>query len=153
MPDLRAAQLAAVGCWARPEALDALPPLDALSFRVAPDELLLLGDAGEELVERAQRALRDGIVLDCTDAYAAWTLAGEDVEEAFRRVSAIRIDRPQLQGLVAQVPAKVVALEADLLVLVPSTLGHHLRERVLQACADLGVRELEPAPLRAKAVA
>jgi hypothetical protein len=154
--ELRPCEVAVVACHARPGALDELAPARALPFRVAPDELLLLAapDAADAVGADAARALAErdagALVLDRSDAFAAFTLGGDGADEAFRRLSAVPLpaERPALlQGLVAHVPARVLALEGSLHVLVPASVDHHLRARVLEACADLAPAERPPAPL------
>ena len=51
------------------------------------------------------------------------------------------------------VPAKVVVLESELLVLVSSALSHHLRERIVAACSDLAPQEVEAAQVPERALA
>ncbi len=161
MLELRRFEVAVIGCYARAKTLEELPmPSGAVRLRVASDEALLVGraEARAALLEAGTGYLAEadsgGLALDVTDGFAAWTLGGEGAEEAFRRLSAVPLpgERPALlQGLVAHLPAKVIA-EADALhVLVSSTVGHHLRERVLAACRDLKPREASPAPLFAPA--
>ena len=141
MLELRPASPSIVRCLARPEELDRLAtPVGAQVCRVAPDELLLIGPPGSagELLE-ACAPLASGLVLGDPDAFAVWTLAGPQAEEAFARLSAIELPggRAFLQGSVAGVPAKVLVEAGRIDVFVSSALGHHLRERVLAACADL----------------
>jgi hypothetical protein len=145
--ELRAVTLRIIGCFGKPPALDRLAEAEGgrsaplLSIRVASDELLLLTD-GQRLagLETELHALDNGsLVLDVTSGYGAWALRGDGRAEAFCRLSAIKLPNPPsvVQGLVAHVPAKVVVSPDTLLILVPSILSHHLRERVLAACADL----------------
>jgi hypothetical protein len=83
------------------------------------------------------------MALDLTSAYATWSLRGDDRLEAFARLSAVPLPEPPavVQGLVAHVPAKVVVRQDELLITVSSVVSHHLRTRVLGACADLAPRE------------
>jgi hypothetical protein len=149
VPELGRADAAILLCLARKEALDALPPQgESHRCRVAADELLLVYLGGSPDVARAQAALEPGggLVLDHTDAFAVWTLAGDDAAEAFARLSAIALpsERPAFeQGAVAGVAAKAVVEDDCIHILVSSALGHHLRERVRAACADLGLRSAE----------
>jgi hypothetical protein len=115
------------------------------AYRVAADEQLLLGARADELLAAAAAA---PLAIDHSDGFAAFVLAGERVEEAFARLAEFPLpaERPAfVQGLVAHVGAKVVVRDAELLLLVPSALGHHVRARVLAACADLGVQEVDGA--------
>lgn len=141
MAELARVDVAAARCLARPEALDALSlPESATACRVAPDELLVLREGGAGLAAALQAGLAaadpHALVLDHSDAFAAFALAGPDAADAFALLSSLPLPdvRPAfLQGAVAGVPAKVVAEPARLLVLVPSTLGHQLAERFAEA--------------------
>jgi hypothetical protein len=122
----------------------------AVPGRVAPDELLLVGGRSRaaETVERATAALAKAdpaaLVVDQSDGWAGWTLAGEP-DEAFARLSELRLpeERPAfLQGAVAGVPAKVILLGAsEIHLLAASPVAHHVTTRILSACRDLGVGE------------
>jgi hypothetical protein len=130
--ELIAAPVRITGCFGRAAELDRLASGAEVSVRVAQDELLLLG--GEPPASIAD----GGLVVDLSSAYAVWSLRGDDRFEAFRRLSEVQLPESGLvQGLVAHVPMKVVVRSHELLVLVPSVLSHHLRERVHKACADL----------------
>jgi len=139
-----------VGCYAAPAALDRLIGAGEFVVRVAPDELLRLGER-DRLAELEARLLaldEHGLVLDISSGVAVWALRGDDRFEAFCRLSDLELPEPSgvAQGLVAQVPAKVVVRTDELLVLVSSVVSHHLRERVLGACADLSPAEVAAAP-------
>jgi len=151
---LAATRASVVGCFAAPEALDTLAAVkDASSCRVAPDEIMLVGEpaSAEELVrvaaELTVRADPDAVVLDATDGWAIWTISGEATREAFARLSAVPLpDEGFLQGSVAHVPVRVIVLPDRLHLLAPAMWREHLRERILHDCASLGVQEVpEPA--------
>lgn len=150
MPELRPLELSAVVCLSAPAELDRLAVARAVALRVARDEVLLVAGPSESarIVAEAVAALaQSALVVDQTDGFAGWTIAGPDAHEAFARLSAVPLPDAlpdALQGLVAHVPAKIFAARDRIDLLVPSTIGHHVRERVLAACADLGPRE-EPA--------
>jgi hypothetical protein len=145
--ELRAVPAEVVGCFGRPAALDRLAEGAELGVRVAPDELLLLSP--EENGTRPGRISKiesllgshdgGGLVLDLSDGFAVWTLFGDQRFEAFGRLSALPLPASPacIQGLIAHVPAKVVVRTDSLLLIVPSVLSHHLRDRVLASCADL----------------
>jgi hypothetical protein len=150
--ELHAVPAKVIGCFGRPEALDRLAkgaegvrrsPL--LSVRVAPDELLLLSESPHVAeLEAELGALDDGsLVLDLSCGFAIWALRGDGRFEAFIRLSALSLPEPPavIQGLVAHVPAKVIVGSDALLLIVSSVVAHHLRERVLLACADLAPSE------------
>jgi hypothetical protein len=160
--ELAQAEALVVSCLAQAEQLDALPPFDgAFACRVAPDELLLVAPASMhlELLGQVAGLLEESdphaLVLDQTPGWSVWSLAGPDVWRAFARLSAIPLPstRPAfVQGTVAEVPGKAIVLADRLHIFVPSPLGHHLRARVLTACADLGPRETEPRALVLEAI-
>ena len=141
MPEVAPAAVSIVRCLARPDALDALEvPAGAFPCRIAPDELIVIGsrEAAGDILAACSRRVEDGLTLDHTDAFAAWLISGPDAGQAFARLSAIRLpdERPAfVQGAVAGVPAKVLAEPDQILVLVPSTLGSHLGERLTEATA------------------
>jgi hypothetical protein len=145
--ELHAISSGVVGCYGQPAALDRLNGNGGRSVRVAPNELLLLvnrsrvGELEAELTAGDPHAL----VVDLSSAFAIWALRGDARFEAFCRLSELELTEAPavLQGLVAHVPAKVIVLDDELVVLVSSSLSHHLRERVLTACRDLGATEVE----------
>lgn len=159
MLELVETRVFALGCFAAPEAADALMRAPgAYACRVAPDEVLLIAEPGasEDLArasaETATAADPDAAVLDTTDGWAVWTLEGSDAREAFARLSAVPLPEEGFtQGDVAHVPAKVVVSKGRerlrLHLLVPAMWSAFLRERILHDCASLGVRRrAEPAP-------
>ena len=143
-------------CHGTREALDALEAttsiperLDAL--RIAPDELLVVGEPGaaEDLVAALGARLSaldpGGLCVDATDGWTVWTLTGEAWPEAFAMLSTVRLqDAGFAQGQVADVPAKVSARSGRVHLLVPSSVEEHVRRRILTACAGLGLREGSP---------
>lgn len=143
---------AVVSCLASRAALDAMAtPAGALALRIADDETMLLAGAGHEpaVVGSARHAL-DGLdppalVVEVTDAWAIWSLQQPQADAAIARLTAVPVPRPQsglflAQGAVCGVTAKLVALPDRVCVMVSSTLSHHLRDRVMQLCADLHPR-------------
>jgi hypothetical protein len=158
--ELHAVPAEVIGCFGRPAVLDQISEAAQLPVRVAPDELLLLSvgatSARPRRMQEIEAALGaqdgGGLVLDLSSGFAIWTLRGDDRFEAFSRLSALELPegassvRPPavLQGLVAHVPAKVVVSSDSLLLIVSSVLSHHIRKRVLVACADLAPSERDP---------
>jgi sarcosine oxidase gamma subunit len=138
--ELHRTSVSAVGCFASAEAAGAtMRTAGAYACRVAPDEVLLLARAGtaakavEAVADEARRRDPDAVVLDVTDGWAVWTLAGSDAREAFARLSALELpDEGFTQGDVAHVPVKVVALGDRVHLLVPAMWGAYLRERILE---------------------
>jgi hypothetical protein len=133
-----------VVCLADAEALDALErPRGSLPIRVAPDELLLIAHPGAaHALERAARTLRgnddDALVMDVSDGWTAWSIAGPGSREAFGRLSMLHLPRAGVvQGDVARLPVKVVADGDRLHLLVPSSWSEHLRERIVALVPDV----------------
>jgi sarcosine oxidase gamma subunit len=136
-----------VACYAEAAVLDTWSaPSDAFAARVAPDELWVIGPrAGRasltRLVEQSLRQIAsDALVVDQTDGWTIWSVEGASASHALARLTIMRLDQRSTalqQGAVAGVPAKVLATTSGYQVLVPAPVGHHLRDRVLEACIDL----------------
>jgi hypothetical protein len=145
-----------VSCFAAPDALDPLvaPSEGVVCCRVAPDEIMLIGQSGlaEDLVDAARGRIAEGdahaVVLDASDGWAVWTLAGSGANEAFRRLSAVDpTDQTYAAGDVARVPARIVSFPGRLHLLVGAMWRDYLHERLLEACRALGGTEgAGPAP-------
>ena len=157
MLELRISEATVVECMAKPGALDALQlPSPAGSYRVAPDELLVIGSGTgrTDLVDAASRTLgRDdpgSLVVDMSDGWSIVSVHGPARDAVLRRLSAVKppATRPAfLQAAIADVPARAIVLDDALHVLVESTVEHRVRARILAACADLAVQEMDAAPL------
>ncbi len=157
MLELRTSNAAVVSCLAAPSVLDGLrPPSAAGCYRVAPGELLVIGPAATRarLTDEATAAVRNedpgALIVDATDGWSVVTITGSAVQSVLTRLTTVKPppSRPAfIQAAFAEVPAKAIVLSDALHVLVESTAAHHVRQRVLAACADLGVREIEPAEL------
>lgn len=155
MLEVAPVDMAVIACLAPPETLDAFPePEGVRSCRISRGELHLVGPGTRRgaVLEAARDHLAgadpDGLAVDVGDGWSGWSVRGEAADEILARLSVLAIpaERPAfLQGAVAQVPAKVLLEEGGMLVLVPSPVGHHLRDRILRAGGDLGV-ELADAP-------
>lgn len=134
-PEITRARAAVIRCFASASALGALetPPGTSV-LRTAPDELLLVGEARDAgaLLAAAQQ-VDDALVVDQSDGWEAFTLAGAGAEEAFRRISAIPLTtlRPSVaQGAVGGVGAKVLAYSDRIVVLVASAVADYFDERI-----------------------
>jgi sarcosine oxidase gamma subunit len=155
--ELQRLDVAVVASLARADVLDRLRLSGAVALRVASDELLFVTALGnvDMLMSAVSAEIGDGgLVVDQSDGFTGWTLRGDDAPEAFSRLSAIPLARTQpafQQGLVAGAPAKILVADGEIHLLVPSPLGHHIRERVLCGCADLAPQEAD-APLAVPAV-
>jgi hypothetical protein len=160
--ELRAVPAQVFGCFGRPAALDQLAAAAEVGFRVAPDEMLLLtlreDDTRAQRFSELESSLGSldggGLVLDLSDGFAVWAVAGELRFEAFSRLSALQLSESPacVQGLVAHIPTKIVVQTDSLLLIVPSVLSHHLRKRVLTSCADLAPSESRDSPSVAASV-
>lgn len=134
MPEVT--RMSVIACHGAPQALDALAAVDAAHVcRVAPDETMLVCDpeaAGLVLGHASGVVVAadpDAVVLDVSDGWTAWTLAGDIARDAFARLSAILLpDEGFAQGDVARVPVKVIALPDRLHLLVPAMWGDYLHE-------------------------
>ena len=135
-----------VACYAAATVLDTWRPAGGHVARVARDELWILGPRADRCAllraaESSLHALAPGaLVIDQTDGWTGWSLTGTAAAHAMARLTVMRLDRHEgelHQGAVAGVPAKVILTESEFRIFVPSPVGHHLRDRVLQACGDL----------------
>ncbi len=115
-----------------PDALDALQvPAGVRAGRVAPDEVLWVGEPGStgDLLAGLQSQLAKlgnrAAVVDHSDGYALFALAGDDREELFARLSSIRIPAAGgfVQGNFAGVPARIFCGPDRLEVIVTSDVA------------------------------
>ena len=155
--ELRISQATVIQCMARAGALDAFQlPSPSGSYRVAPDELLVVGSGTgrTDLIDAASRTLgRDdpgSLVVDMSDGWSIVSVHGPACDAVLARLSAVKpaATRPAfLQAAIADVPARAIVLDDSVHILVESTVTHHVRARILAACADLGVQEMDAPPL------
>jgi hypothetical protein len=141
--ELRRIRPAIVVVHAEPALLDALSPADAIVHRVAPDEAMVIGEAGgsDALVEAVTRAVADDIgavVLDVADGWAACAIAGSDARRAFSRVSPLVLpDAGSIQGDVLRLPARVAASADEIVVFVPAGYGAWVERKLRERCPEL----------------
>ena len=111
---------------------------------VAPGEALVIGDADEARIAEVVAELDgNGLVLDVSDGWVAWTLAGPDAREAFDRLSELELpDAGFVQGEVVRLPVKVLVEPDRITMLIPAMWGDFLGERIRTDCAAVGVREV-----------
>lgn len=146
MRELTPTEAAIVACHDEPPKLDELePPTGAIVARVAQDEIWLVGDRARraELLAVARARLPGALVVDQTDGWSGWTLDRARGHEVLDRLMLAPVPRDAqglVQGAIAGVAGKVIAGTGALHLLVPSPLGHHLRDRILAAGRDLGIR-------------
>jgi hypothetical protein len=155
--ELRQVSPGVIACHAEPSTLDRLNGNGGTLVRIAPNELLLLTDRARVREVAADLGATDPacLVVDVSSSFAIWALRGDGRFEAFSRISELKLPGAPavLQGLVVHVPAKVLVLDDELLVLVSSAVSHHLRERVLAACTDLAPKEVEATREQERALA
>lgn len=139
MLELLSTRASVLGCFASAEALDRLPA----SFRVAPDEAMIVGEPSDPRTEAIGQALGDdAVVMDMTDGWTIWTLAGEEAHDAFAYLSSLRLPVDGFTaGDVARTPVRIVSRTDRVHLFVPAMWGSYLRERILHDCACLGIRE------------
>jgi hypothetical protein len=150
--ELARALVGVVTASAEAGALDVLlVPGRAFACRAADDELLLLcappvtDEVAREVATRLAALDPDALVTDTTDGWAAISVVGDDARESFGLLS--RLELPEagfLQGEVVHVPAKVVAGDGRLLILVPSIWEAHLHDRAAKALRHAGPLEARP---------
>ena len=136
MAELRAVSPTVVAVLASAATCDGVAaPAGATLCRVAPRELLLIGDAeaGDVRVDEP-----GAIVEDVSDGWAAFELAGVDAAEAFARLSELELPADGfVQGEVARIGAKLIVEPGRLTILVPAMLGAFLEERIRTDCAEV----------------
>jgi sarcosine oxidase gamma subunit len=150
VPELWAiTQTAKARAFGPADALDALTaPAGVRAGRVAGDEVLWLGEAGT--IDALLTALRSQLsslgnrsaVVDHSDGYALFTLAGEGREELFARLSSIRIPQTDafLQGNFAGVPSRIFRRDDRLEVIVTADVAWFVGGRLEHASHDLAGR-------------
>lgn len=138
MVELRVASPTMIGVFASTEAIDALRvPAAATMCRVAPREALVIG--GSEL-SVADLVLREqgAIVEDVTDGWMGFELEGDDVHQAFSRLSELELpEEGFVQGDVARMGAKILVGPRRLTILVPAMLGAFVEDRIRTDCAEM----------------
>jgi sarcosine oxidase gamma subunit len=136
--ELRVVSPTVIAVLATTAAIDALRvPKGAVLCRVAPREALVIRNQGLGLADLKVKE-RGAIVEDVSDGWTAFELAGDDVAEAFARLSELELpEEGFVQGDVARIGAKVVAAPGRITILVPAMLGAFVDERIRTDCAEL----------------
>jgi hypothetical protein len=151
VPDvtLLSSRFGVVAGFASAGALDAVEaPAGARACRIASDETAFVcsADAAADVLDaiapQVARGDSDGFVLDVSDGWTGFTLTG-DVERAFSYLSELQLPGPGafVQGDVLRVPARVLAWEDHIDLLVPSPWGTYLHDEMLEALRALNVCE------------
>jgi hypothetical protein len=150
----RVADASVVRVFAAPDVLDGLEWPDRVGAgRVAPDEVIVLGDPGaaagvvEQLSATLQPHAPDALAVDHSSGVAVFAIVGEQAPAALARVSDIELPPGGAgfrQGRVAEVPARVFARPGRLDVVVGADVGWFVHRRLLAAGAGLGLVEAAP---------
>jgi len=141
--ELRRISPAIVAVHARPASLDALSPAEAIVHRVAPDEAMVTGaaDGAAALLAALERAVADddgAVVLDVSDGWAAWAIAGADARLAVSRVSPLVLpDAGTVQGDVLRLPGRIAASAEEIAVFVPAAYGAWVERKLRERCPEL----------------
>jgi hypothetical protein len=154
--ELTPAQTAIISCQDLPTILSHIPAMaGSINYRVAADELLLIASSAEAqaLLAHASNAQRaaggEGIAMNVSDAWSVLTARGPDIGQMLGRLSSnpMPASRPGfVQGIFAQVPAKLILFADAVHIIVPSPVANHVRKRIFSACHDLSPRWLTPRP-------
>jgi hypothetical protein len=150
--ELIPSRVSAISCLASAEALGELAaPAGTYLCWIADDEVMLIAepDAAQELAKEVRRVLsgvdNDAVVVDVSDGWSAFTLAGDGARDVLQHVSELQLSGDgYVQGDVAHVPVRLIALGTRLHLLVPAMWEEHLRARIRNAAARFDLR-IEPA--------
>lgn len=109
------------------------------AYRISPTEVMLVGEASVEVLERAVRGDDpDALVMEVSDGWEVVVLEGPSAREAFARLSELELPAQGfVQGEVVRIGARVIVHEDRIDMLVPAMLGQHVRDRVRTDCAGL----------------
>ncbi len=111
--------------------------------RVAVDEVMVLAVLPDDVKDAVLKIDEDAVIIETTDGWTGLVLSGEDVADAFARLSELKLPEDgYIQGDVARVPVRVVTEPSRIAFFVPAMWGDHLRERILADGSRLGVREV-----------
>jgi hypothetical protein len=139
---------AKIRIFAPAAALDALAVPDGVGAgRVAPDEVIWLGDPGraaelEEIASAAVAALGlDALVVDHSDGWTLFSIVGEGCEAVLGRLSDLRVPEGGgfIQGKIAQSPGRVFCRPNRLDLLIGADLAWFVRGRLEHAGAGAGL--------------
>jgi hypothetical protein len=139
-------RVSVISCLASHEALvNVEAPDSAYLCWVADDEVMLVGTPlWTALPKAAREALAhddDAVILDVSDGWSAWTLAGDGAHEVLHRLSELHLTGDgYAQGDVAHVPVRLIVHAERLHFLVPGMWEEHLRSRIRAAARDLDLR-------------
>ena len=134
------------------DALDRVQtPAGVAQGRVAPDELLWLGDPerASELAAEGTRQLAGAgeraVVVDNSDGWTLFSLIGDGRADALARLSSLQLpDEGFRQGKVAGVPGKLFSRPGRIDLLCTSDVRWFVHERLLHAGHEVGLTEGTP---------
>jgi hypothetical protein len=148
-------EAAVIACHADRAVLDELPaPPGGLVARIAPDEAWLIGPRAirTALARDANAAVGGaaaGLAVDQTDGWTIWSIRGTPPRVVLGRLMIAPIPASAsafVQGAITGVPGKVLLDGAVAHLMVPAPVGHHLRDRLMEVCSDLGPTIGSPQP-------
>jgi hypothetical protein len=116
---------------ASPEACDHVSDLPNAG-RVAPDEVVLVGDVSVTAIERAVRLVdHDAVVMTVSDGWAGIVVEGDGAHDVFARESELVLPAfGFVQGDVAGTRARVFVDGDRIELLVPAMVADHVRARI-----------------------
>ncbi len=134
------------------DALDRVQtPAGVTQGRVAPDELLWLGDPerASELAAEGTRQLAGAgeraVVVDNSDGWTLFSLIGARRAEALARLSSVQLPEVGFrQGKVAGVPGKLFARPGRIDLLCTSDVRWFVHERLMHSGQEVGLTEGTP---------
>ena len=137
MAELRRELPSVVAVLASADICDRLTsPAGAVSLRVAPREVLLVGSADMEALSAITG--EGGLVADVSDSWVRLVLDGADAFVAFARISELELpERGWIQGEVARAASKVLVEPGRIEMLVPATLAEHVEARIRADAAEV----------------
>jgi hypothetical protein len=158
VPELRIIDGAAkVRVFAEPGVLDALEqPAATYAGRIAPDELILVGEpgTGPELADALGRAVGEhgpaALVVDHTDGWSLHSLEGADLDEVWARVShvplpAVSDERPTfVVGRICDVAGKAFVRSGRVDILTGAEAREHVEHRLAEAGRAFGLGHVTP---------
>lgn len=151
MPELSIVDAAKVRVFAEPEVLDGLAARPGtLAGRIAPDELILIGEPGTgpalaaELTKEVAAHGPAALVIDHTDGWSLHTLEGADIDEVWARVSHVKLPEAGDQmtfvaGRFCDVAGKAFVRKGRVDVLTGAEVREHVEHRLAEAGRPYGV--------------
>ncbi len=123
---------------ASPEACDHVAGL-AGAGRVAPGEVVIVGDVSVTAIDRAVRlADPDAIVIAVSDGWAGIVVEGEAARDVFARVSELELPAfGFVQGDVAGTRVRAFVDGDRIELLVPAMVEDHVRARIEAECEEV----------------